>query len=121
MITDNFLNEMAKALANESYVVPAYLVFGSDVISESASSTSLTGEAYSRVALTDSRASNVVTFTGLKTGASIASSVGHTLNAMAINSSASGGTHLSETLLSSIIHTTAFDVEVEARITNARA
>lgn len=121
MITDLFLNEMAKALAGESYVVPTYLAFGSSVITESAGSTTLSGEFGSRVAVTDSRSTSTVTFTGTRSAASVSTSAGDTLNSMGLKSSSSGGTHLSETALSSIIHTTTFDIEVESIITFGRA
>jgi hypothetical protein len=120
MINDNFLTEMAKALAGESYVVPAYLAFGSDVITESTTTTSLSGEFGTRGSLTDSRSSQTVTFTGLRLGATIATSAGETLNAMSLNSSSTSGSHLSEVLLSSILHTTAYDIEVVWQITTAR-
>lgn len=120
MINDNFLVELAKALAGESYVVPTYLAFGSSVLTESATSTSLSGEFGSRVAVTDSRALNVVTFNGLRSGASVSTSAGDTLNGMALFSSSSGGTILTNTALSSIIHSTAYDIEVDSVITISR-
>lgn len=111
MITDLALVETAKALAVESYVTPSYLVWGSSAIVENASSTSLSGEAFSRNTTTDSRVYNTVTWTAIKSGA-LASSSGDLLYSVGLNNSSSGGTHLAEKLLSSLTHTTAFDVEI---------
>lgn len=120
MINDNFLTEMSKALASESYDVPAYAAWGSTVLTVSATSTSLSGEYGARSALSDSRDGIEVAFSGLRTGASVSSSSGDVLNGISLNSASSGGTHLSEVLLSSIIHTTGFDITVDWRITTIR-
>lgn len=120
MITNNYLTEIAKAMASESYVVPTYMAFGSTVLTPNAASTSLTGEQDARTALTDSRSSNVVTFSGIRTGALVSGS-SDTLNSIAMFSASTGGTMLSENSLASIIHTTAFDVAVDFQITVSRA
>jgi len=111
MINDNFLKEMGKALNGESYSVPSYMTWSSSPISESSSSTSLSGEAFPRAAVSNVRSDNNVVFTAIKSGA-LASSTGDSLRSIGLNSSSSGGIHLSEKLLSSILHTTAFDVLV---------
>lgn len=120
MINDQLLVEAAKAIAVESYVMPAYVVWGSTAITESTTSTTLSGEAFSRNSLTDSRTLNAVSWTGLKTGA-LAASGGDVIRAAALNSASTSGTHLSEKLLSSILHTTAFDIEIVWTITTSRA
>lgn len=120
MITNNFLNEIAKALNNESYTIPGYLAFGSSVIVPNAASTDLSGEFGSRYPLSNSRASNIVTFDGIRVGANVASSSGEYLNSVGSLSSSSGGVLFTENLLSSILHTTAFDVAVVIEVTVSR-
>lgn len=120
MITNNFLNETAKALAGESYVVPTFMAFGSTVITPNAASTVVTGEIGDRYALSDSRSNAIVTWSGIRTGADVATSSGDTLNAIYMLSASTGGTLFSENTLSSIIHTTAFDIAVDYAVTVSR-
>lgn len=120
MITNNFLYETAKALAGDSFVLPSYLAFGSTVITPNAASSTVTGEIGSRYAVTDARANAIVTWSGIRVGANVASSSGDTLNAVYVTSASTGGTLFSENTLSSIIHTTAFDIAVDYTVTVAR-
>lgn len=120
MITNNFLNETAKALAGESYVVPAYMAFGSTVITPNAATTTVTGETGARYGLTDSRSTNIVTWSGTRSGADVASSTGDTLNSVYMLSASTGGTVLSENTLASIIHTTSYDIAVDFAVTVSR-
>lgn len=113
MITNSFLSEVAKAVAGESFVTPAYFAFGSDVITPNEASTSLSGEEGSRSSASDSRSANVVTFSGTRSGAAVASSDGDVLNSVGVLDTSSSGTLLSEHSLSSIVHTTRFDIVVD--------
>jgi len=113
MINNNLLTEVAKAFSGEGYVTPSFMAFGSTVIVPNAGTSSLTGEFGSRSALSVSRNNNVVLLSGIRSGAVVASSTGDVLNSLSMNSASSGGVHLSENTLSSIIHTTSFDVAVE--------
>jgi len=116
MITNVFLSEVAKALAGDSYVVPSYMAFGSTVITPLASATTLTGAFGARNILTDGVATNVITWSGIRSGA-LSASAGDTLNGIAFFSASVVGSLLSVNTLSSIIHTTAFDIAVDYALT----
>jgi hypothetical protein len=117
MIPDVFLNEIAKAINSESFVVPAYLAFGTDTLSALSSDTSLAGETGSRVLVTKSRSGNTISHNGLKTGASITSSTGTVLYSSALFSASTSGVLCSEIpITAGLTHTTAFDIEVDWNI-----
>lgn len=120
VVLNNMLNEMAQALAGSSYVLPSYLAFGSDTLSISVSDSAITGEIGSRSATTNSTASASVTFNAIRTGASVASSAGESLNAAYLISASSGGTLLSELTLPSLLHTTNFDIDTDWSFTFQR-
>lgn len=120
MITDLWLTEVAKSIAGDSYVYPVYLAFGSDNITESEAHTTLTGEIGARVVLSDSRASSVVTYEGTRTGA-VETSSGHIIAAVGLLSASVLGTLLSEHAFASVLHTTAFDLQVTVTTTVTRA
>ena len=121
MITDTFLSELAKDLNGESALVPSWLAFGSDVIVPNAGSTDLAGDYTERFALTGSRSSNSVTVSGIRLATDVLSSSGDVLNAAALFSASSGPTLLAETTLSSILQTSAYDIEIDWKITFSRA
>ena len=114
MITDVFLNEIAKAMNAESYEVTNYLTFGTTVLSAVASDTSLSGETGSRLLTTKTRSDNSITHNALKTGATITSSTGTVLYSSALFSQATDGVLCTEIpILAGLTHTTSFDIEVD--------
>jgi len=120
VVLNNMLDEVAKAIASDSYVMPSYLAFGSDVLTIAVSDSSITGEIGSRSAFTDSPAGATVTFNAIRTGAVVASSDGEYLNAAYAISASTGGTLLSELTLPSLLHTTNFDIDTDWSFTVQR-
>lgn len=118
MITDLFLNEIAKNINGESSSAPSHCAFSSTVITPDATDTSLAQE-WDRSSATGSRVSNVVTLTAIRSGA-IASSTGDAINALGLFTAASGGTLLAEATVPNILHSDTFDLETEWRITVSR-
>ena len=118
MINDNFLNEIAKAINSESYVVPSYITFGTSVISAAVTDTVLSGETGTRISATKTRSNNVITHNALKTGSTITSSTGTVIYSSAMFSALTSGTLMTEIPISAgITHTTAFDIEVDWYVT----
>ena len=116
MITDTFLNNIAGLINGESSRIPSHAAFSSSVITADATHTSLPTELDSpRLNITKSRSTNTTTYSFVRTGA-LASSTGDYLNAVAIIDSVTGGFILSEATVSSLLHTTSFDVEVDWKI-----
>jgi len=118
MITDLFLNEVAKALNNESYVVCNYITYGTDILSALSSDTSLSGETGTRSLVTRARTANVINHNHLKTGSIITNPTGIELQSLALFDALTVGTLLTEAPIApSIIQTTTFDIEIDWGIT----
>lgn len=103
-ITDTTLNEVAKAIANESFLVPNYLATGTTIVTSiNTTDTSLSGETGDRIALTGSRTNNEIEFTATRS----ASDVVDTTNGDAIKSSGLHNTDTAATsdpLLFGVVH-----------------
>jgi hypothetical protein len=123
MITDYFLNEVAKGINNETFVVPAYQAVGTgSVTAINTTDTALTGEIGSRIALSGTRTNNSITFSGTRSGASVLDSTsGDTLTNVGILAVATSGTLLQGVVIGTITHTTSFDIEFTNSITVNRA
>jgi len=120
MITDTFLQRIAGLINGESVLVPSYAAFSSDVITASGTDTSLPSELDSpRLNITNSRSNNTTTYSFTRSGA-LANSSGDYLNAMAIIDSATGGYVLSEATIPNFLHTTAFDINVNWKVSVER-
>ena len=121
MITDTFLVNMAKLLNDEAVTNPSYEGYSSDVIVPDATHTSsdFTGEISVRTTATGSRTNNSVTFTSLKTGATLGSST-DTINTIALFNSSTAGELFTEAIVPSLIQTSDFDVETDWQLTFER-
>lgn len=118
VLTDVFLDEMAKAMNGESYTVGSDVAFSNDIIVPDATDTALPSE-FDRSSTTGSRTGNKVSFTAIRSGA-IASVGGDTVNSIGLLTASSGGNLLSEATVPSIVHTQTFDLEVDWQITIER-
>jgi len=112
-IMDNLLNDMAKTLIGDTFTAPTHGAWSSTAITIDPTDTTLSGEFGTRSTMVGSRILNEVTFTGLRTGASVTSSTGERLNSMGLFNAASVGTLHSEALVTSVLHTSDFDVELD--------
>lgn len=113
MITNNFLNELAKAVNGESYVSPGVVAFSSTTKTLSPSDTSLGGE-LDYDATSGSRVTNEVTFNALRSG-TIVSAGGDRINSLGLLDT-STGTLLAEALVPSVLHTSTYDLDVNWKI-----
>ena len=120
MINNNFLEQIADAMAGSSYSIPTHLAFGSTVIVPAAGDSVLSGEFGNRYSVSKTPGSNVVTYSGIRIGADVASSSGEYLNGLALFTSSSGGLLMANEALSSILHTTAYDIAVDYEVTFSR-
>ena len=118
MRTDQFLNEIAKAFNAESFVYPSYMLVSTDsAYTPAVTDTSVPGEVGSRFSITRSRSNNVVTISGIRSGAVVTSTSGDVLYAYGDNSAISSGTLTGVASLPSLTHTTSFDLEFQNQIT----
>lgn len=120
MITDYYLNEIAKALQGSTYVYPTYLAFGTTVLTLSTTDSSLVGESGTRIALSSSRSNSAVTYSGTRLASQVPTSSGIYLNGLGLLSSSTAGTLLTEFVLSSVLHTTSYDIQVDSLVTVGR-
>lgn len=120
MITNTFLDRIAGLLNGESVLIPAYAAFSSDVITATTVMTSLPSELDDpRLSVGKTRSGTTVTYSFIRSGAVVGSS-GDYLNAMALIDSLTGGYVLSAVTVPSLLHTSAFDVEVDWKVTVRR-
>lgn len=111
-LTDTLLNQLAGVVNEESFTAPTHVGFSSTVIIIDPTDISLSGEYGNRVAVTGTRNLNEVNFSGVRSGAVVSSS-GDAINSYGLfNSSTAGDLH-SEALVTSVLQTTSFDIEVD--------
>lgn len=117
-LTDNFLVEMAKALAEESYTVPSHLAFATtEVASIATTDTALSGEIGTREALSKSRSDKSITFTAMRSGTDVIDTTnGDELESSGFLNASTNGTFLWGITHPGITQTTVFDLEWEVQI-----
>ena len=118
MITDVFLQEIAKSINGESSTVPSHMAFSNDSTTPDPTDTSLASE-FDRSSITGSRVTNSITFNSIRSSAT-ASGSGDTINKLGLFSASSSGNLFMEATVPSILHTDDFDFEVDATITISR-
>lgn len=115
-ITDDLLEEVAKALAGESYSRSSHQAYTEEVSpSYDGSEDSLSGEFGSRNSVSTSRNGSTVTVTALRVGAGdiVDSANGDTLTGTALFDASSAGQVMLIEELPQINHTEAFDISFE--------
>lgn len=112
-VTDSFLNEVAESFVTGTIPVPSHVGFsnGTSIIVDP-TSTSLQGEFGSRVAVTSNNTLNETTFSGIRSGAA-ASSSGDSLNSFGLFTASSSGVLCAQAIITNLLQTSDFDVEVE--------
>jgi hypothetical protein len=118
-VTDDFLEEVMKAVNGESYATPEYVSWSSDAITIDPTASSLTGEYGSRNGTTNVRSGTGLTLSVVKTGATVGSA-GERINSMGLFSTSTAGIIMSQALVSSLLQTSDFDVELDWVITAQR-
>lgn len=111
MINNYTLEQLSKAFNGESFTVPSYIAFSSTTKTLSPSDTSLGGE-LDRSVLSNTRVDNVVTFTGIRSGANVTGS-GDIIKSMGLFASSTAGTVMPQALVPNVLHSSTFDLEVE--------
>lgn len=121
VLTDTFLTQVAKALANESYTVSSHLaVTTATDFSADVTATDIGTEIGSREAVATTRVDNVTTYSATRSGASVVGASGDTLTGVGLFSASSGGDLEMLVPLPSLSHTTGFDIEFDFQITAGR-
>lgn len=109
MIPDSLLDITASLLGGGSPAVPSHLAFGSTEVTPGATDTSIPGE-FDRLALDSvGVVNNVVTFSVIRTGATAANEY---INVIGLFNDATAGDLCVENVVTSLLHTSNFDVEV---------
>lgn len=119
-ITDNFLQEIAKLLNSESASLPTHLGFGAGTVVISPTMTALSDEIGTRVSTSNSRVLEVVTFNGVRTGASLVSTDGDTLKSVGLFTASTDGLLESAVSLPDLLQTTDYDLDVDFEFTVSR-
>jgi len=112
MIHTTILTEIPNLLIGNSVDLPSHMAFSSDDITPALADTSISGEAGNRIAFSSSEVDgNSVTFTATR-NSTIPPFGGTYLNVSALMNSSAGGEMWVSALLSSLLHTTSFDLEI---------
>ena len=120
-LTDTFLNAIAGVINGESFTPPSDIGFSSTAITIDGTDTSLPGEYGVRATASNSRTLNETVFSAVKPGATVGSA-GERLNSFGLFNATTNGDLHSEALVSSLLQTSDFDVEVDWQInTNRRS
>ena len=116
MITDTFLNTMAALINGETSTIPAYNSWSSTAITLDPTDTELTGEFGSRTSISNqTRTNNAVLWESIRVGATIGSA-GDRINSMGLNDTSTAGNLFAEALVSSLLQTSDFDLELNWRV-----
>jgi hypothetical protein len=117
MINNKFIENCAKAFNNESFNIPTKFLVSTDNITVTGNliDTDLTGEVGTRKDLTFSRASNIVTYNCLRSGANVINtSLGDNLKVIALMTSASEV--MTAVNVSGLLQTTDYDIDFDWQI-----
>jgi len=121
MINNNYLNGLASLMASESYTVVSHLAFGSTTGTLTATDTVTSGE-FDRNAISSKAATgNTVKYIGSRDSTEAGNEY---INVTSfVNSSTVSGSNDIQTnmLVSSLLHTSDFTVEIETWIKHVRA
>lgn len=113
MINDNYLNGMAKLASGESYTIPSHLAFGSTTGTLSSADLITSGE-FDRNSLDDqASATNVAKYFGSRSSAEANNEYINILSFTNSDTLRGSGDIQANFLVSSLLHTTSFDIEVE--------
>ena len=112
-ITDTWLEETAKALNAESYSTPAYMAYGTTVVSSiQTTDTEIQGEIGDRDALTAVRDINRIEFSAIRSAAALANPTdGDDLKSIGMLTQITDGLLESAIAINGVLQTTNFDVE----------
>ena len=117
VVLNNFLNEIAKSVNNESFVTPSHLAVGTEVLDIDVTDTSLAGEIGSRLELSGSRSNNTLELVALRLSTDVVDTTdGDDLKGFGILSADTGGTIFIENDIAGILQTTNFDFEITETI-----
>lgn len=120
-IVNSMLNNVAKALAGESFSYPTHFVVGTtEVTSIDSSATALSGEVGTRLAFTKSRVTNTSTFTAIRSGTDVINTTTGDFIKSIGGDKASTGNDLQFGVVTDELQTTDFDIEFAFNITANR-
>ena len=121
-ITDDFLNNMAKAAAGESFNTISHFSVGETVVtSVLPTDTVLAGEVGSRITASAARTNNSIEFTGVRTTADVVDTVnGDDIATFGSNTASTGSNLQSGTKVAGVTHTDTFDLELILTVTVTR-
>jgi hypothetical protein len=116
MIHNTFLTDIPNLVAGNAVTIPAYMAFGSSGTPLVETNNAMNGEVGSRVAFDATTVdNNAITFTGTRLSTAPGAS-GQTLTAVGVMNSSAGGDLWASAIMSSLLHTTAFEIEINETV-----
>lgn len=116
MIQNTFLNKLPQLVAGSTVNLPSHMAFSSSATLPVESDNTLTGEIGTRVSFDSTTIdSNSLTFTGTRSSVAPGAS-GDTLTSFGIMNSTTGGDMWATAIMSSLLHTTSFDIELNMTV-----
>lgn len=113
MINDNYLNGVALKMANGSYTIPSHLAFGSTTGTLTAADIITSGEFDRNPLSTIEANSNIVKYIGNRLSVEASNEIINVIGLHNASGLASTGNVQANMLLPALVHTTAFDINVE--------
>ena len=107
---------MASALAQETYVVPSYMLFSTSSDEPGADSTELDGETGSRLLMSKHKSDNEVDYNALRLASSIIEPTGDLLKIVGSSTEETGGFLMTAKVIPGITQTTNFDIDATIKI-----
>jgi len=113
VITDKYLEEMAKAAAGSTFDTLNYFSVGETVAVIGTTTAVLPGEVGSRKATSVARTDNVIEFTATRLATDVVDTIdGDDIKTFGSNVASSGSDLLSGVSVAGVTHTTAFDLDL---------
>jgi len=116
-IHDTFLTDIPQLVRGDSISVISHMTFSSDDIQPAISDNTLAGETLPRIALQQTTVDgNLITWRATR-NSTVPPFGGTFLNVEAVFTASTGGNMWASALLSSLLHTTSFDLEIRHTVT----
>jgi hypothetical protein len=118
MITDSFLNNVASAITDNTFVTPSYLSVGTTVSTGILTTdTILVGEIGTRILLTKTVSGRQASYSATRTPANvITTATGDNLQTVGLNTAVTSGYLMQGIVIGGITHTTNFNFEVDTDV-----
>ena len=113
VLSTYFKNNLAAALANETYVTPSYLTVSTSDTEPGSADTTISGEIGTRFNVGDGiRSNNEVEYNVTRLGSDVINSGGDSIKQIALTDTETGGNFMASEVIAGITQTTSFELDI---------